>query len=477
MKRMAFIIALAGLVSQGWGGWKVKEIVNFDKPIIAITIGKGRNDDTNRLYCWADNTIKEVTYSEGSWHTVQICSLPSFGGFISTKGGMSLAKGRNDGVMRLYAVSDSNLWEFTFSNGEWKGISFPVVDHLVQLTGLLAGPARNDDTVRLYSGIPDRGIIELTWRGNKWVVSSEIHSHGADFPIAIGKGRNDDIVRFYCGYGTRADISLGMSEWRYDNGQWVKKSSIGGDSIQHWTMGDGRNDSLMRIYGVYLHIVEPEYYHIREFTYTDREWKLDIIDDNLLSRGCLGIGDGRNQKKNYVYIAGIKGGLYEYEWKEGVWKRDTVLPDTFLSLSKILLSSMAGDRYSSLIIGKARNDDTNRIYYAPAMGKSLLEITWEKEGIEESSDSAKENILRFSLYPNPFSQKIKIEWQGRVNPLSLEIYNAIGQKVKSFNGELKTPRVIWDGKDNKGNILPNGVYFCRFQTGGKSSMKKVVLKR
>lgn len=478
MKRIGFVLVITGLISPIWAGWRVEEIATFDQNIIAMTIGKGRNDDTNRIYCWADNTVEEITYADGIWYTIPICSLPSFGGFISTKGGMTLANGRNDGMMRLYAVSDSNLWEFTFSGGEWKGISFSVVDHSVYLTGLIAGPARNDDTIRLYSGIPEIGTIELTWRDNKWEVAGEIYDYYSGLPTAIGKGRNDGITRLYCSYGHRANSNTIMTEWRYVDEQWVKESSIEGDSIRNWIMGDGRNDSLMRIYGVYLHIVDPEYYHVREFTYSEGKWKLELLDDNF-GGYVAAIGDGKHQGKNFVFVS-TSVGLYAYEWKNRFWERDTVLPDTFsTSLSKNFLSGNVNNIHGPLVIGKARNDDTTRMYYAPKMGKSLLEITYEPEGIAEGDYSSNRGIWGISLYPNPFTQEIKIEWQGAAmgKPFNLEIYNAIGRKVKSFPQGVKTHSIVWDGKDNKGNLLPSGIYFCKFQAGGKSFMKKVVLKR
>ena len=472
MKRMAFIIALAGLVSQGWGGWRVKEIVTFDQGIIAMAIEKGRNDDTNRLYCWVGNTIKEITYSEG-WHITQVCSLPILGGMV-------LAKAHNDDTVRLYAVSDSTLWEFTFTDGKWKGISFPVVDHSVKLTGLLAGPARNDDTIRLYCGIPETGTIELTWKNDKWETTGEIYDFYSSLPTAIGKGRNDNIIRLYTSSGSGREIvhSYGMKEWTYTNGSWEKGTSIKADSVWNWSMGDGRNNSLMRIYGMLFNVVDL-YCYILEFTYYNGQWKSEIIDDEFQLPLYIEIADGRNQNKNCVYVGGQRWTLYEYEWRDGSWKRDTVFFNPFNSLPKISLSNKSMALYNPLTIGKVRND-SNRIYYTPGFeGRKLLEITWEPKGIDENDHLSGKGIFNFSLYPNPFSQEIKIEWQGTSKeiPLNLEIYNAIGQKVRSFPQGVKTHSIVWDGKDNKGNLLPSGVYFCRFQTGGKSSMKKIVLKR
>ncbi|MCK4673909.1 T9SS type A sorting domain-containing protein, partial [candidate division WOR-3 bacterium] len=33
----------------------------------------------------------------------------------------------------------------------------------------------------------------------------------------------------------------------------------------------------------------------------------------------------------------------------------------------------------------------------------------------------------------------------------------------------------WDGTDNKGNTLPNGIYFCNLNTGDTIYTRKMVL--
>jgi len=115
---MAFIIALAGLVSQGWGGWRVEEILAPPGQVFYtwLTMGIGRNDDTNRIYCMTADTssppsfvtIQELTYSDKGWNITPVCSLPPKG-----IRGITLADGRNDGITRLYAVIDSSIYEFS----------------------------------------------------------------------------------------------------------------------------------------------------------------------------------------------------------------------------------------------------------------------------------------------------------------------------------------------------------------------------
>lgn len=71
------------------------------------------------------------------------------------------------------------------------------------------------------------------------------------------------------------------------------------------------------------------------------------------------------------------------------------------------------------------------------------------------------------ISPNPSSGKTSIRYQV-VDPsnISIEIYNAAGRLVKDFPNTMRNAlspmHITWDGKDNSGQYLPNGVYFLRF---------------
>lgn len=82
-------------------------------------------------------------------------------------------------------------------------------------------------------------------------------------------------------------------------------------------------------------------------------------------------------------------------------------------------------------------------------------------------------------YPNPFNPSTTIaylvETDGRVN---LSIYNLLGQKVRELVNEKKEKgnySVQWDGKNDKGERLANGVYFYVLKAGESISSKKMIL--
>jgi hypothetical protein len=84
-------------------------------------------------------------------------------------------------------------------------------------------------------------------------------------------------------------------------------------------------------------------------------------------------------------------------------------------------------------------------------------------------------------YPNPFNPTTTITYsikdQGHV---SLKVYNAAGQLVRTLVDEMKTPQeagftVTWNGLNNAGSQVASGVYFYKLTTGNFTQTKKMVL--
>ena len=84
-------------------------------------------------------------------------------------------------------------------------------------------------------------------------------------------------------------------------------------------------------------------------------------------------------------------------------------------------------------------------------------------------------------YPNPFNPSTTIRYsiknRGQV---TLTIYNAAGQLVRTLVNEVQTPRtsgfdVVWDGTSNAGQAVSSGVYFYKLSAIGFVQTKKMVL--
>ncbi|PSQ95550.1 MAG: hypothetical protein BRD55_09940 [Bacteroidetes bacterium SW_9_63_38] len=91
-----------------------------------------------------------------------------------------------------------------------------------------------------------------------------------------------------------------------------------------------------------------------------------------------------------------------------------------------------------------------------------------------------ENELRGN-YPNPFDEQTTLEYTLREErPVTIEIYNVLGQRVRTLVDAKKTAglhRARWDGTNRYGDRVGSGVYFHRIEAGSFTASKKMVLVR
>ena len=93
-------------------------------------------------------------------------------------------------------------------------------------------------------------------------------------------------------------------------------------------------------------------------------------------------------------------------------------------------------------------------------------------------------IDNFSLshnYPNPFNPKTVIPYEIMVSgPISIAIIDITGKHVRSLINEHKSPgtyTVKWNGKNNYGDNVATGTYFCIMTAGNLTTSQKILLLR
>ena len=84
-------------------------------------------------------------------------------------------------------------------------------------------------------------------------------------------------------------------------------------------------------------------------------------------------------------------------------------------------------------------------------------------------------------YPNPFNPSTTIEYSiTNDSHVNLSIYNVSGRLIRTLVDEFKvinSYKVIWDGKDDRGNAAASGVYFYKLKIKDYVESKKLVLLR
>jgi hypothetical protein len=84
-------------------------------------------------------------------------------------------------------------------------------------------------------------------------------------------------------------------------------------------------------------------------------------------------------------------------------------------------------------------------------------------------------------FPNPFNQAVRIYFQSTERPASSHIYDLLGRAIRRLDiSSRQSDGVVlmtWDGRDDRGQALPTGLYFYRIITQTQSCYGKVFLNR
>ena len=131
-------------------------------------------------------------------------------------------------------------------------------------------------------------------------------------------------------------------------------------------------------------------------------------------------------------------------------------------------------RFTSYPVGKVWYDDFS---IKPV---TILEVP---TGVTDPNNYArfdlpKEFVLNQN-YPNPFNPTTTIAYSlPKDSEIQIEIYNVMGQKVKTlFNGfrTAGSHKIEWDGKDDAGNLLTSGLYLITLRSGNFVTAKRMTL--
>jgi len=89
---------------------------------------------------------------------------------------------------------------------------------------------------------------------------------------------------------------------------------------------------------------------------------------------------------------------------------------------------------------------------------------------------------QFSLaqnYPNPFNPSTTIAYNlNNTGRARLEIINIIGQPIRTLFDEVRFAGIghaVWDGRNERGDVVPTGIYFYRLTQETDTQIRKMVL--
>lgn len=135
--------------------------------------------------------------------------------------------------------------------------------------------------------------------------------------------------------------------------------------------------------------------------------------------------------------------------------------------------------------------DNRSMYYLTSSGWTAIAgvdvmvtayVSDQPVGVEDINNP--QIPLTFNLkqnYPNPFNPSTIIGYQiPQSNHVTLEIHNALGEKVRTLVNQIQETgyyQIEWDGKNNSGNQLSSGIYLYRITAGNYVKVMKMILLR
>jgi hypothetical protein len=83
------------------------------------------------------------------------------------------------------------------------------------------------------------------------------------------------------------------------------------------------------------------------------------------------------------------------------------------------------------------------------------------------------------IYPNPFARFATIKYNlVQIGRVTVKIYNCLGNETRTLFDQHQSVgaySVNWDGKDNIGNNLPDGIYVCQLKTRNQVEHRQLIL--
>ena len=152
---------------------------------------------------------------------------------------------------------------------------------------------------------------------------------------------------------------------------------------------------------------------------------------------------------------------------------DGLLVATTGIITNIGIYAFTSLRYYQPSAGIA-GDDT--LYLDNYIVKSLSSITSVDD---RNSESVVSNYILEQNYPNPFNPTTTIGYQlPKAGNVELKIFNTLGQEVRTLAGGMESAgynQVVWNGRDNNGNMVSSGVYVYTIRTNGFVQSRKMIL--
>ncbi|RMD93023.1 MAG: T9SS C-terminal target domain-containing protein, partial [Calditrichaeota bacterium] len=164
----------------------------------------------------------------------------------------------------------------------------------------------------------------------------------------------------------------------------------------------------------------------------------------------------------YIYADFITGKIWALRYDKTGPPQNELLLDTHLNISSF-------------------GTDQDQELYLCAFDGKIYRFKPAVTGIMQE-DLLPKKFKLLGNYPNPFNPQTTIQFQTQADALiRLDIFDVNGRLVRNLVRQFLpegTHSATWDGRDQRGQPQPSGLYFYRLQMSGAASLvRRMVLLR
>jgi cyclophilin family peptidyl-prolyl cis-trans isomerase len=106
-----------------------------------------------------------------------------------------------------------------------------------------------------------------------------------------------------------------------------------------------------------------------------------------------------------------------------------------------------------------------------------FDAEWNVQVSTSTEDATAPELIVVNTAPNPFTQSLELSYTLKeASPLRIEVFNLKGQRVKTLHDGLKNAgswSLNWNGRDDKGNICPAGLYVLKLTSPQDTQYRKI----
>ena len=338
--------------------------------------------------------------------------------------------------------------------------------------------------------------------GNYYINCSVIDGRGGIVFDSIGVSVRDstikqtgDLVAFYPFTGNANDVS-GFNNNGTVSGAVLIADRWGNAASAYFF--DGVNDNIKVLSSSSLNFQNSvtinfwmkvgEFYDREAYPLShgnwENRWKISITNKNIrwtvkTNTGIKDLDSETELVKNNLYNVTVLYDGNDYE----IYINGEL--DAFTSLSGLIMTTPIDLMIGQVLPGNTQYNfkgvlDDIRIYnYALPYSsiQSLYDFITDVK--DEKEVSLPKNFGLTQNYPNPFNGQTNIEFQiSSLSNVKIQIFNILGQKIKTLLDEEKSPgyyTIIWDSKNDFGDSMNSGIYFIKFSAGKFTETKKMTL--